>query len=117
MVGFFSPLSEPITRIYVLHPQVNLAVLFLPIGIGLHKQKPLFRKLALVINWLVVLTIAIVLIILMLGLVTGTGEVYRDPLDGDSIAKTIGMLVIVLPLFIWQFRVLASAEIREFFEQ
>ena len=114
-VGFFTPLSEPTIQLYV--QRINVAGILFPLGIGLLKQISLCRRLAVIVNWLVLGLSVTVLLLLALGEIANVGEVSltlpTKPLGGDQIAKMIGGLVICVPLFIWQLRVLMSTEVKE----
>ena len=115
IVGFFTPLSEPAIQLYI--DKINVAGLLVPLGIGMLKQISLCRKLAVITNWLLLVFLVTVMLLFALSKIAKVGKVNwtlpTEPLSGDEIAKMIGGLVIGVPLFVWQLRVLMSTEVKE----
>ncbi len=116
LVSLFLPLDNPIANIYIIWPQANLAVLMLPIGIGLMRRSDLCRRLALAGGWTALGLLGVFLTIFGL-LSLGGGEVEwvppEDPMTGDAVARLIGTFVIGVPIFFWQLRQLHSKGIRD----
>ena len=115
LVGFFAPLDRPLIEVHVFIPEENLAVLLLPLGIGLLWQSRLCRLTALILSWLSVATIIAVGLLFSMVFFKG-GDLQLIKLQtgstGDQISRTIAVLLIGVPLFIWQLRVLSSEAVK-----
>jgi hypothetical protein len=98
--------------------------LFFPLGIGLLRRSLTCRTLLLTLNWILVLVQVVLILSLAvcaslgsaettsLGSVETTWYIDIDEVGGDGVARMIGVVAICLPLFIWQFRALASRELK-----
>ena len=117
VVSWFLPVEDPVIVLNVLSGDVNLAIVTLPIGIGLLKRNDTARKVALVFSWIpivfAVVGAAIVLLTLIFGETTFSWETDPSMADGDALARALGSLLIGFPLFFWQFRVLRSPGSRQ----
>ena len=115
VAGLFTPLSEPLFQLIVAN--VNLAMLILPLGIGLRKKIEICRKLGLVVS------LGCAAVAAAVGVFVAGGALLRDREDfsfawgvnegvttGDMVSKAVVGIVICLPLFIWQLRVLWSED-------
>jgi len=118
VVGLFVPIERRLYSVHILIPGFNLAVLWLPVGLGLLRRKAWWYRAAIVMNWLALTGFALVLSLFAVLAVTRrevewkpnaltSGEDYRDLLVG---------VLVVLPILVWQFLVLRSGEVRELFE-
>ena len=119
VVGLFTPVSEHLVDLFILSENVNLAMLLLPLGIGLRRRVEICRKLGLILSvlWLPAMAVAGVLFVAAFvfsevspanwGL-SFDWKVDEDLPTGDAISKTLTFLAICLPLYVWQIRVLWS---------
>ena len=118
VVSLFTPVNMPFLLLPGL-PRVNIAVLMLPIGIGLMRRSNLSRGLALTVSWLAITFFVGILAFIELVALSG-GEITRTPpegpVDGDAISAFIGFLVIGVPVFAWQLRELHSRAARSLTE-
>jgi len=119
VVSLFLPLREPVLVLSVttFGIPIALAPLFFPLGIGLLRRSVICRKLLLVLNWAIVLGLgfvigAFVLMAVCASLKTVEATWHTPTIDGDYVARGIGVVAIGLPLFIWQFRAVASKELK-----
>ena len=116
-MGLFTPLSEPVFQLILFN--VNLAMLLLPLGIGLRKQIEICRKLGLVVS------LGCAAMAVGVGVFVAGGALLRDRegfsfawgvcegvTTGDMVSKAVVGIGICLPLFVWQLRVLWSADIK-----
>ena len=118
VVTLFTPVNTPLVLLPGL-PRVNIAVLMLPIGIGLMRRSNLSRRLALTVSWLAITSFVAILAFFGLAALFG-GELTwtppESPIDGDAISAYIGLLVIGVPVFAWQLRELHSRAARSLTE-
>jgi hypothetical protein len=113
-VSLFLPVEHPLMWGYFLLPRVNLVIVALPIGVGLLRGGDIYRKLAVGLNWLVAGFIGLLLVFFLIGALTGSvaWKASEHSATGDEVARMIALVVVGLPLFTWQFRVLRSEGIR-----
>jgi hypothetical protein len=119
VVSLFLPLREPllVLSVTIFGIPIAPAPLFFPLGIGLLRRSVVSRKLLLVLNWAIVLGLgfvigAFVVTAVCASLKTVEATWHTPTIDGDYVARGIGVVVVGLPLFIWQFRAIASRELK-----
>ena len=114
LVSIFTPLSDPLSWLHILLPRVNMMVVALPVGAGLLRRSDVSRRIAVGMSWMAVGLAGIALAIVLAGAV-GDELSWGLPeylATGDGISRAIGLLLIGLPLFVWQLRQLHSEEVR-----
>jgi len=125
IVHFFMPLEEPLVELGVTTAEVRLsfAPLLLPLGIGLLKRVAICRTLALILSWCILfVAFAALALFALAGICTllSVGDVHwsiKHPVTGDYVARSIAAALLGIPLFVWQFRVIASKDSRDLFRQ
>ena len=117
IVGLFAPLGQPSIWLQVFISDLNLAVLLLPLGIGLLRQSSLCRLMAVVLSWSIAGMVATVGLLLAVTSIFEVKSLQWHSIPGmstgDVISCSVTALLIGLPLFIWQLRVLTSRAVRQ----
>lgn len=115
IVSLFRPIE--FDSVCSLLPGLNVQILALPVGIGLHRRNALAHRIAVGINWLFPILFSIAAVILVFALITGGEMTWHGPesTDGAEMAREIRNALVGIPLFVWQFRALRSSDVRELF--
>jgi len=119
IASFFAPFENPLMWLYILIPEVNLYIVILPIGIGLLKRNRLCLKLAKLINYLFLIGLILFSGFFLICSVGGNleFEFEKTPSTIEDTIKLIELSLIILVIYIWQFRGIRSKEVRNLVEE